>query len=130
MASDYEKRVLDKAFETSLALWNALLTAHSVLGAVGSALAAIVPTSPVWIWCGLLVFCAGSILLLLKNFRGTRAVYDVIGATIQGRREPGDGDKRAADLEHEKTRARESVAVWCLFGELALIIVGLLWGRL
>ena len=123
-----EKHFLDRARESSYALWSALLTVNGVMISGFSVLRVAVPTaSPLLV--SLLVACAAaSLLLVVWNFFVTKQQYQVSGGRIvneeyeltEGRKEK---EVREAERQHTYTLNREQAALILLGAEVLAVVV-------
>ncbi len=130
--SDLKLRSLDKSLETSLALWNALLTVNGVLISAYSVLVLVIkdidPSIASLIALSLLS-CLTSIALLIRNFTATKNMFFSIGKQMVSSDDISLSEqKKKKDLEeavrkHKATNFREFMAKILLFFELALLMI-------
>ena len=114
-------RYMDKALETQLALWTALISIQGLFLAVAPILAILVPR-PTLVVPGIVVTCLIAGGLLVWNFVAARGTFLKIGQTLTEVRAPSADDrKQAADLFRE-VRTREKVVLWLLVLQVVLVV--------
>ncbi len=125
--SPYRERIRDKALETNIALWNALLTANSVLVAAGAILVVLSPHASRWLWSCFFLACGVSLGLLVMNFLTARNLFVHLGRVMDGLVTFSSEAEQKADIARaERLRIwqarRENLAVTLLFVELLLVV--------
>ncbi len=114
-------RYMDKALETQLALWAALMSIQGLFLAVAPILAIFVP-KPTLIIPAVLVTCLVAGGLLVWNFVAARGTFLKIGQILTEVRAPSADDKKRADDLFREVRTREKVVLWLLVLQVALLI--------
>jgi hypothetical protein len=116
-----ESRYLDKALDTQLALWTALLQVEGLLLAVASVFASLAPSQalPAILIIATTLACG---TLLIWNFVSTRNMYLKIGQTLGEKRPPSGGDIPQAGRLFRRLRTRERVVLTLLTLQGLLVI--------
>lgn len=116
-----EARYLDKALDTQLALWSALLQVEGLLLVVASVFAALAPSQALpAIVVIVAALAAGT--LLAWNFTATRNTYLKIGQTLNRRRSPSEEDIPQAARLFSRLRRTERV-VFALLALQGLVVI-------
>ena len=116
-----ESRYLDKALDTQLALWTALLQVEGLLLAVASLFASLAPSQalPAILIIATTLVCG---TLLIWNFVSTRNMYLKIGQTLSEKCSPSRGDIPQAGGLFSRLRMRTRVALTLLAFQGFLVI--------
>lgn len=133
--SNIEIRYLDKALETRLSLWSALLTLNGVAVGAFSILAIVVKDldrvlSVLVAAC--LIAALVSLILLLMNFEAAKAMYERIGQTVTGMRGSLTNQEKADDIQqalrkHRGFAGREKITKGLFIAQVVLLIAIFGW---
>ena len=96
---------LEKAVESRLALWNALLTVNGIM-LTGFSLIPVISQGPIrWKWLLVIVVasCLVSLWLLVWNFSEMKTHYEKLGSVVSGESLP-DKEQKSRDIKKEKQR--------------------------
>lgn len=128
--AEKEQRLRDKAVETSLALWGALLTVNGVLISVFSVLSIFLKTVDIYS-SALIGTCllSGviSVMLLIWNFTAVKNLYIMLGQLVTDPEADLTEAKRKSDIDnaqkqYQQINSRELAVKWLLVFEGGLII--------
>ena len=120
----------DKAIESRLALWNALLTVNGIMLTAFSVIPVISQPRGAWKWLLLVVVasCFVSLVLLVWNFMVMKKFYEEVGrAVVSVTSLPSEGQRkqevRDANREHRRTKLRERAVLVLFFLQTVLSCV-------
>jgi hypothetical protein len=116
-----QSRYLDKALDTQLALWSALLQVEGLLLAVASIFASLAPgPAPLAIVIVVSTLVCGT--MLVWNFLSTRNTYLKIGQILTERRPQSESDISEAGQLFRRVRTREKATLVLLVIQVLLVI--------
>lgn len=127
---DVEMRYRDKALETRLAFWSALLTVNGVIVSAFSILSLVIKRLDciLTIFVGACLFAAlVSLYLLLLNFEAAKKVYELIGKVISVNNDSLTDEVRNKNIDNarklnKKIGYREVTVKWLFAVQLLLLL--------